>query len=432
MALHDALTDLPNRVLLRERLQHSLEAVRRGDCRVSILLLDLDRFKEINDTLGHSTGDALLQAVVGRLRTCATEADVVARLGGDEFAILNIADEAASEAAALAEKIQAALSTPFDLDHHQVLIGTSIGIAIGPAHGTDPDELMRFADLALYQAKSDGRGTHCFFEPEMDQLVQSRRDLERDLRNALVNGELVLHYQPLVDLRTSRICGFEALLRWRHPVRGMMSPAEFIPVAEDTGLIDPIGEWVLRTACAEAAGWPAYIKVAVNLSPSQFRRRQLVAAVSAALANSGIAPKRLEIEITETVMLRDDEVTFSALSQLRDLGVQIALDDFGTGFSSLSSLRKFPFDRIKIDRTFVSELSHASVDALAIVRSVVQLAAGLGKSTTAEGVETKEQMETVRAMGCSEMQGYYYSRPKPASEIARMLSHESTQAASAA
>jgi predicted signal transduction protein with EAL and GGDEF domain len=313
-----------------------------------------------------------------------------------------------------------------------VSIGTSIGIAIAPGDGEHPDELLKNADLALYRAKSEGRGTYRFFEPEMDQRMQARRSLEKDLRNALVNGEFTLHYQPLVNLERDEICGFEALLRWHHPVRGNVPPSDFIGLAEDTGLIVPLGAWVLRQACTEAATWPAHLKIAVNISPAQFKAHKLEDVVIRTLAATGITPQRLELEITESVMLQDEEQAFSTLTRLHDLGVRIALDDFGTGYSSLSNLRKFPFDKIKIDRSFVSDLSGANVDALAVVRSVAQLGVSLGMATTAEGVETREQLDYVRAEGCTEMQGYYICPPSPAKDIARLIEAKCRKAATAA
>jgi predicted signal transduction protein with EAL and GGDEF domain len=326
-------------------------------------------------------------------------------------------DDAGPVAAELAKRIQDAISDPFDLEGHHVAIGTTIGIAIAPADGAEPDQLLRNTDLALYRAKSEGRGAYRFFEPEMDQRMQARRSLERDLRSALTNGEFEVYYQPLVNLKSDKICGFEALLRWTHPMRGKIAPSEFIPLAEETGLIVSIGDWVLRQACAEAADWPDDLKIAVNLSPVQFKSRHLLQTVLTALASSGLSAKRLELEITESAMLEDEDAAFDILARLHDLGVRIALDDFGTGYSSLSNLRKFHFDKIKIDRSFVSDLSVANLDALAIVRSVAQLGVTLGMATTAEGVETKEQRDSVYAEGCTEMQGYYISPAVPAREI---------------
>ncbi len=432
MAQHDALTDLPNRVLLRERLEHALAGTRRGGRPLAVLMLDLDRFKEINDTLGHPVGDALLKAVAGRLRSCTRERSSVARLGGDEFAVIEDVTDPAIEATALAERIQKALSAPFDLGDHQVVIGTSIGIAIAPSDGVHSDDILKNADLALYRAKGGGRGSHRFFEPEMDRLMHERRNLERDMRNAIVNGEFELHFQPFVDLRSYEISGFEALLRWHHPARGLISPADFIPLAEETGAIVALGEWVLGAACAEAASWPAGVRIAVNLSPAQFRSKELVPAVVRALADSGVAPHRLELEVTETVMMQDSEAASATLGQLRKLGVRIALDDFGTGYSSLSFLQKFPFDKIKIDRSFVNALLDTRDEARLIARAVVRFAVSLGKTTTAEGVETEAQLAILRQEGCTEMQGFYFSRPKRSSDIAALWYAQDAKAASAA
>jgi diguanylate cyclase (GGDEF)-like protein len=432
LAHHDALTDLPNRVLLRERLDEAIAAMRRGGRCLAVLMLDLDRFKDVNDSLGHPIGDALLKKVTQRLLACIRETDTLARLGGDEFALVQRTSEPTTETVSIARRIQEVVGAPFDLDGHHVVIGTSIGIAIAPGDGDDPDQLLKNADLALYRAKSEGRGTYRFFEPEMDRRMQARRGIERDLRTALAKGEFTLHYQPLVNLERDEICGFEALLRWRHPERGNVPPDQFIPIAEETGLIVPLGEWVLRQACAEAARWPEHLKIAVNVSPAQFKARNLVQMVVRTLAATAMAPQRLELEITESVMLQDEEAVFAMLTTLHDLGVRIALDDFGTGYSSLSNLRKFPFDKIKIDRSFVSDLSAANVNALAVVRSVAQLGVSLGMATTAEGVETREQLERVRAEGCTEMQGYYICPPSPAKDIEQLILAQCRKSASAA
>ena len=420
MAHHDALTDLPNRLLLRERLDDALASTRRGDRGLAVLVLDLDRFKEINDTLGHPVGDALLEAVARRLRSCVRDATTIARLGGDEFAIVEHVTDAAIEATVLAERLQTALSEPFDLGDHQAAVGSSIGIAIAPGDGVDADQLLKNADLALYRAKSDGRGTYRFFEPEMDARMRARRTLERDLRQALANGEFELYYQPFVNLQRNEVCAFEALLRWHHPERGMVSPVEFIPVAEEIGLIMPIGEWVVRTACAEAATWPQHIKVAVNISPVQFRNPNLVQMVFSALAASGLQGRRLELEITESALLQNSAATLATVHQLRAFDVQISMDDFGTGYSSLGYLQTFPFDKIKIDRSFINNLSKGS-GALAILKAITTLADSLGVATIAEGVETQEQLEKVRTEGCTEMQGFLFSPALPATEIARLF-----------
>jgi diguanylate cyclase (GGDEF)-like protein len=429
MARHDALTGLPNRVVLRERLDQVINGARDGGGQFAVHVLDLDRFKEVNDALGHPIGDALLKAVARRLRACVRDSDTLARLGGDELCIIQAVADPTADPAALAKRVIEVLSEPFDLQEHHVTVGVSIGIAVTPADGSDADTLIRSADLALYRAKSDGRGRFCFFEHEMDLRMQTRRILERDLRNALIANEFELHYQPLFSLEREAICGCEALLRWNHRTRGMLSPGDFIPLVEETGLIIPIGEWVLRRACAEAATWPHDIKVAVNLSPAQFKCKTLVEAIVAALAASGLNPQRLELEITETVMLEDTDGAFATLQRLRNLGVRIALDDFGTGYSSLSNLRKFSFDKIKIDRSFVGDLGQADVDALAVVRSMVQLGASLGIATTAEGVETREQLDQLRAEGCTEIQGHYFSPARSASEIAKLLRRREARAA---
>ncbi|MEH2612483.1 diguanylate cyclase (GGDEF)-like protein [Bradyrhizobium sp. AZCC 1693] len=421
MAQHDALTDLPNRVRLRVRMEHALAITREGGFGLAVLMLDLDRFKEVNDTLGHPAGDKLLQAVAARLLECIRDTALIARLGGDEFAVIDYVTNPVVEATALAEKISHALCEPFDLGEHQVTIGTSIGIAIAPRDGTNPDEILKSADLALYSAKSGGRGSFRFFEPELDQLMHARRNLERDMRDALANGGFELHYQPFINVVSGEPSGFEALLRWHHPQRGLVMPAEFIPLAEETGLIVPLGEWVLRAACAEAAKWPADLKIAINLSPAQFRSKELVSIIVGALANSGIAPQRLELEVTETVTMHDSEAVFAALDQLHKLGVRVALDDFGTGYSSLSLLQRFPFDKIKIDRSFVSALSDAKEESRLIARAVVRFAVSLGRTTTAEGVETKEQLEILHAEACTEMQGYYLGRPMDGAKVLAML-----------
>ena len=432
LAHHDVLTDLPNRALLRERMEQALTAIQKGGRALAILLLDLDRFKEVNDTLGHPMGDALLKSVTERLLDCVREDDTVARLGGDEFAIVQRTADPATDSVVLARRIQEVISAPFDLEGHHAVVGTSIGIAVGPGDGETPDDLLKNADLALYRAKIEGRGTYRFFEADMDRRLQARRGLERDLRSALGNGEFALHYQPLVNLQRDEICGFEALLRWHHPERGDVPPCSFIGLAEETGLIVPLGEWVLKQACTEASSWPSHLKIAVNISPAQFKARNLAELVVRTLAATGMSPHRLELEITESAMLQDQEPAFATLNRLHDLGVRIALDDFGTGYSSLSNLRKFPFDKIKIDRSFVSDLHVANVDALAVVRSVAQLGVSLGMATTAEGVETKEQVEYVRAEGCTEMQGFYICPPSPAKEIERLIEASCRKSANAA
>ncbi|MBA7467993.1 hypothetical protein ES707_03233 [subsurface metagenome] len=421
MAHHDSLTNLPNRDFYQERLRQALER-NQGGRHVAVLCIDLDLFKNVNDSFGHPIGDRLLKQVAERLSAEVRGDNIAARLGGDEFAVVLASGVTPNEASDFADRLIRTLSARYDIDGIDAVVGASIGIALSPGDGATSEELMRNADMALYRAKSDGGGVHRFFEREMDRQAQKRRDMERHLRAALANGEFELHYQPLVDIVANRISGFESLLRWRHPEKGMVSPAEFIPVAEDIGLIVALGEWVLREACAEAAKWPADIKVAVNLSPVQFRSRNLVQAVVSALAHSGLAPQRLELEITETVFLAETEANLAILHQLRDLGVGISMDDFGTGYSSLSYLRSFPFDKIKIDRSFVKDLVNRN-DCVAIVRAISGLGRSLNITTTAEGVETTDQLDWLRAEGCNEVQGFLFSAARPASEIATLLSN---------
>jgi diguanylate cyclase (GGDEF)-like protein len=415
MARHDALTNLPNRVLFKDRME---QALARGDT-LGVMFLDLDRFKGVNDSLGHSIGDALLCAVTERLQRVVSDVDTVARLGGDEFAIVQ-SKATPTQASELAAQIIDALVEPFDVRGHQVVIGTSIGIALAPNDGTEPDQLLRNADMALYRAKAEGRGTYHFFQPEMDAQMQERRRLELDLRKALAAEQFTLHYQPLIDIASGAVSGFEALLRWNHPERGMVPPDTFIPVAEEIGLIVPLGDWVLKQACRDAVKWPEQLTVAVNLSAVQFRNPTLALSVMAALGQSGLAASRLELEITETVLLQENRAVLDALHQFRKLGVRICMDDFGTGYSSLSYLRSFPFDKIKIDRSFIRELGKES-DCVVIIRAVMRLGASLGMITTAEGVETEQQLDILRSEGCMQAQGFLFSRPKPASEIPAML-----------
>jgi diguanylate cyclase (GGDEF)-like protein len=425
MARHDALTDLPNRASLRDHLQQALSRVQRGEM-VALHYIDLDHFKNVNDTLGHLVGDDLLKTVADRLRTCVRESDVVARLGGDEFAIVQAGIAEPNDAAVLAQRVQDLLRRPFKFGDQESSVDTSIGIAIAPTDGTEVEELLKSADIAAYAAKGAGRGTYRFFEAEMDQRVRERRAIETGLRNALSNGEFRLHYQPIVNLATSRISTFEALIRWFHPERGLIPPADFIPIAEECGLIVPIGEWVLRQACRDAADWPDDVKVAVNLSPAQFNK-QLVQSVVSALAGAGLPPRRLELEITESVLMQNTFATLATLNQLHDLGVKFSMDDFGTGYSSLSYLRSFPFDKIKIDRSFVSDLSHHE-NATAIIRAVTLLAKSLDMVTTVEGVETQEQLDHVKAIGCTEMQGYLLSPPRAVAEVNAMLTEKAATA----
>jgi diguanylate cyclase (GGDEF)-like protein/PAS domain S-box-containing protein len=433
LARHDVLTDLPNRTQLRERLTEALAPTHRSGGRLAVLVLDLDRFKDINDTLGHPAGDVLLKSMAARLLACTGEADLVARLGGDEFAVIRPASNPAAEAGEVAKAIQEAMREPFALGDHHAVVATSIGIAVAPGDGATADELLKNADLALHRAKSDSRGQYRFFEPEMDQRVQARLMLDRDLRDALVEGQFQLFYQPLINLENDEIVACEALLRWKHPVRGSVPPAEFVPLAEETGLIVPIGEWVLRQACAEAACWPERIKVAVNISPVHLRAGSLVQTLVGALAAAGLPGSRLELEITETALMQNSEEALCTLTRVHELGVRLALDDFGTGYSSLSYLRSYPFDKIKIDRSFIADLGTGNRDALAIVRSLTRLGASLGMATTAEGVETDQQLAVLRAEGVTEMQGYHFSPPRPAAEIRALLdAAERERSASAA
>lgn len=415
MARHDALTGLPNRVTFNERLDDALAKAGRGTG-AAVLCLDLDHFKAVNDTLGHAMGDQLLQAVSDRLLACIREGDTVARLGGDEFAVLQSGTARPEDAKLLAERITAAISAPYLLDGHQVVIGTSIGLALMPADGTPAGAILRSADTALYGAKADGRGSFCFFQPEMDARLQKRRALELDLRKGFAANEFELFYQPLVNVQDGIVSGFEALLRWNHPTRGMVSPGEFIPVIEEIGLITPLGEWIIAQACSDAVTWPSHIKVAVNLSPIQFKSKNLVPTVIQSLAASGLAASRLELEITESVLLQDNDTTLTTLHELRAIGVHIAMDDFGTGYSSLSYLRSFPFDKIKIDQSFIRDLT-SRTDSIHIIRAVMGLCAGLNMTTTAEGVETEEQLRQLRAEGCTEIQGFLFSPPTPATKV---------------
>ena len=420
LAHFDPLTGLPNRTLFREQLEKELSFVRRGS-QLALLYLDLDNFKSINDTLGHPCGDELLKAVAQRLRGCLRETDLIARLGGDEFAIVQTPLQDPKDAEGLAQRIrQAVTSDTYELDGHQTTTDLSIGIALAPGDGTAMDDLVKHADLALYGAKAEGRANYRYFEPEMNARMKQRRSLEIDLRSAIVNNEFELHYQPLINLQTQAIVGCEALLRWRHPQRGMIAPLTFIPVAEETGLINAIGDWVLRQACLEAMNWPSHISVAVNVSPVQFKTPSLVLTVISALAASGLPAHRLELEVTESVLMQNNEATLAMLHQIRDLGVRISMDDFGTGYSSLSYLRSFPFDKIKIDRSFIGDLSKGD-DAVAIVHAILTLATSLKMTTTAEGVETAEQQRLLQATGCNEMQGFLFSPPRPADEIARLF-----------
>ncbi|HEX5182066.1 MAG TPA: EAL domain-containing protein [Allosphingosinicella sp.] len=419
LAAHDVLTGLPNRATFGERLKQEVAQARRGRG-FALLTIDLDRFKEVNDTLGHPIGDEILKAVSTRLIALVREGDTVTRLGGDEFAILQPDVGEEEDASALAARAIETLSAPFEFDGHTVAIGASVGISIAPADGLDADELLKMSDLALYRAKSDSRGTYRFFEEGMDSRLHERRKIENDLRTAIRKGQFEVHYQPLLDVKQGRIGCFEALVRWNHPERGLVQPNDFISIAEESGLIIPIGEWVLRQACRDAATWPEDIRVAVNLSAAQFKRGDLVAMTTSALGAAGLAPERLELEITESVLLNDETWVRSVLEKLTTLGIGIAMDDFGTGYSSLSYLRSFPFAKIKIDSSFVADLV-GTTDSLAIVQATIQLSRKLGMKTTAEGVETEEQLRILTEEGCAEVQGYHVSRPVPARKVPGLL-----------
>jgi diguanylate cyclase (GGDEF)-like protein len=430
LAHYDALTDLPNRALFRERLKQELAHITPGQ-QLAVLYIDIDEFKSVNDSLGHMIGDELLKSVAASLGQCIGGADFVARLGGDEFAIVQTAVRTKADVTNLVMRAFDAIRAPYECLGHQVATDASIGIALAPQHGVDLDQILKNADLAMYAAKSAGRRTHRFFEPAMDAEVKARRILEMDLRQAIADEALEVYYQPCVGLQDNKIDGCEALVRWRHAERGMISPAEFIPIAEETGLINQLGEWVLATACAEATTWPDDIRLAVNVSPVQFRSGTLALKILAALSASGLPANRLELEITEAVLIRDDDAALEILHQLRAVGVRIALDDFGTGYSSLSYLQRFPFDKIKIDRCFVNDITEPSGSSC-IVRAVVNIAAERHITTTAEGVETQQQQELLRALGCTEMQGYLFSAPKPAAEIKQLLFAHRTRPAAVA
>jgi len=422
LARHDPLTGLPNRVLLRERLDRALARSGRKNP-LSVLCVDLDHFKAVNDTLGHPVGDDLLRAVAGRLSACVREGDTVARLGGDEFVVLLPDGQGRGQAEDLARRLIEAVAAPFEIQGHRITIGASIGLALAPEDGDHAEALLSNADLALYRAKAQGRGTACFFEPGMDARAEARRRLEQDLRAAVEAERFELHYQPEVDTRTGAIVGFEALLRWNRPDHGMVSAADFIALAEETGLIARLDDWVIGRACADAAGWPEPAWVAVNLSPVQFRSRTLIDTVSRALTASGLAPERLELEVSASVLRGDG---LAALHELRDLGVRIAMDDFGIGPSSLDCLRLFPFDKVKIDPSFIAGLSQPGPCA-AIVKAVTDLGAGLGFVTTAEGVETAEQLAQLRERGCDTAQGYLLGRAGPADGIPALFAERRTR-----
>jgi diguanylate cyclase (GGDEF)-like protein/PAS domain S-box-containing protein len=420
MAQHDGLTGLPNRNLLRQQMDDILLHTRRSAEKVAVLVLGLDNFKAVNDTLGHGIGDKLLRGVAKRLRSTLREEDALARLNSDEFAIVQGGVARPEDAVLLARRLLEAIGDPYLLDGHSVVIGASIGIAVSPGDGDESEKLLKSADMALSRAKNDFRGTFSFFEAEMDARAQTRRKIEIDLRDAIQNDVLQPYYQPLVDLSTGRITGFEALVRWPHAERGMISPAEFIPVAEETGLINALGGLMLQRACMDAAQWPDDVRVAVNLSPLQFRTGNLLSMVMDALKQSGLPARRLELEITETLLLEKSSQVLATLHALRSLGVRISMDDFGTGYSSLSYLRSFPFDKIKIDQSFVRDLG-SNRDAQAIVRAIISLGMGLGVTITAEGVETEAELSCLRNEGCHEGQGYLFSPARPNVEIINLL-----------
>jgi diguanylate cyclase (GGDEF)-like protein/PAS domain S-box-containing protein len=420
LAQHDGLTGLPNRNLLRQQMDEMLLHTRRSADKAAVLVLGLDNFKSVNDTLGHGVGDKLLRGVAKRLRSSLREEDTLARLNSDEFAIVQSGMTRPEDAALLSRRLLDAIADPYLIDGHSVVIGATVGIAMAPGDGEDSEKLLKNADMALSRAKTESRGTFAFFEAGMDARAQIRRKIELDLRDAIQNEVLRPYYQPLIDLSTGRITGFEALVRWPHPERGMVAPGEFIPVAEETGLINGVGRLMLRRACMDAALWPDDVRVAVNLSPAQFRAGNLLSIVMDALKQSGLPPERLEVEITETVLLEKSDTVLATLHALRTLGLRISMDDFGTGFSSLSYLRSFPFDKIKIDQIFVRDLA-ANRDAQAIIRSIVSLGKGLGVTITAEGVETEAELSCLRAEGCHEAQGFLFSRARPHDEIVALL-----------
>jgi diguanylate cyclase (GGDEF)-like protein len=430
LARHDALTDLPNRTLFAEEMAMAESRIRRGEM-MAVVCFDLDHFKVINDTLGHAVGDALLQEVAARVNHAKREHECAARLGGDEFAILAGPLKSPSDAAALAERLIETIGKPMEIEGHRVIIGTSVGIAVAPGDGEDGETLMKNADMALYRAKSDGRGSYRFFEKGMDAAMQHRRAIESGLKLGLINDEFKLVFQPLMELENNRVSCMEALLRWEHSEMGPISPVEFIPVAEEIGFIVQLGEWVLQQACRVAATWPSDIRVAVNLSPVQFKSRRLLESVRNALDAAGLPPSRLELEITESVLLSDSDQTLEILHTLRGMGIRISMDDFGTGYSSLSYLRAFPFDKIKIDRTFIEDAGSQDAN-FEIIKAVIALGRSLGMSTTAEGVETEAQLDAVRSHGCDEIQGFLFSRPLPEKDALELVTRLSTRPATEA
>ena len=425
MAHHDGLTDLANRALFRQRLDAAMAEYRCTRRGVVLFFIDLDGFKRLNDTLGHPTGDAVLRLLAERIRRCAHDGDTVARLGGDEFAIVHPVLPTSKSPTAMATELVRSIARPYDVGGSQLTLTASVGVSVAGEDCQDPDRMLKNADVALYRAKTDGRNAFRFYDPSMDNYLEAKRDLERAVRNALARGEFEVHYQPIVDVRSERTCGYEALIRWRHREKGLLPPSEFIGIAEEVGFIVPLGEWVLRKACDDAASWPPYMRLAVNISPAQCSAA-LTQTVMNALAASRLPPDRLELEITESALLQDNDVTLATLHQLRKLGVKIAMDDFGTGYSSLSYLRSFPFDKIKIDKSFVKDvLVHP--ESLVIVRAVAGLGLSFGVPTTAEGVETREQFEQIREAGCTQCQGYLFGRAMPNAEVMREL-HQRRQA----
>ncbi len=425
IALHDTLTDLPNRRMLYERIQRELSV---GRSRFALHMIDLDRFKGVNDAFGHAGGDRILQQVTARLNECVPERNLVARMSGDEFVVLQLGVDDPEDAEALARRILDRLSAPLLLEGREIRIGGSIGIALSPRDGTDVEKLLKYADHAMYRAKAEGRNTLCFYTPEMEKVSQSNINLESDLRKALRNNEFVLHYQPQIDLASGCIAGAEALLRWMRPGFGLTPPQVFLSLAEESSLISEIGAWVLQEACAQAAAWQHLglppIRMAVNLSPLQFLRQDLVQLVRQTLGSTGLDPSRLELELTESGLLEDSERTMSILRNLRDLGVRIAIDDFGVGFSSLSYVKNFPVDTLKVDRSFISNLTADSRDE-AIVKAIITLATSLGLKVIAEGVETAQQLGCLSNHPCDEVQGYLFSPPVPSAAFERLLREQS-------
>jgi diguanylate cyclase (GGDEF)-like protein/PAS domain S-box-containing protein len=424
MANHDALTGLPNRTLFQDRLAQAVARSKRGASTAAVLCLDLDRFKNINDISGHDVGDELLRQVGQRLANSVRGDDTVARLSGDEFAVIQVGVAHPDGPAILADRLVKVLAQPFEIAGHQLVVGTSIGVSLYPGDGEDDEELLRAADTALYRAKAAGRGTFRFFEAEMDVRLQERRLLERDLRQALATQALDLHYQPIVDCHGIKVLGFEALVRWNHPERGFVSPADFIPLAEECGLIAPLGTWVLRRACRDAITWPTDTIVAVNLSPVQFRLTDITREILGILEETGLPPHRLELEITEGVLIDDTQRVLSILSELKAAGVRLSLDDFGTGYSSLSYLQRFPFDKIKIDRSFIWEMEK-NRDSMAIVRAVIALGRSLRITVTAEGVETQQQLALLRSEHCDQAQGFLIGRPQPYADASALIADPS-------